>query len=107
MVKKRRRHISGFKFRVALEALEDSKTMSQLFSENEISANQIRIWKRQLPKDGPRVFNNHERLYGSPDDRTHAGEHFVLCSQQTARGPSVPPASIWMHHISPVSWSSH
>ena len=56
MVKKRRRHTAAFKIRVALEALEGSKTISQLSSEHEIYANLIRAWKRQLLEDGPSVF---------------------------------------------------
>ena len=53
MVKNRRRHTAAYKFRVALEALEVSKTNSRLSSEHEIYANLIRIWKRQLLEDGP------------------------------------------------------
>ena len=56
MVKKRRRHSAACKFRIALEALEGSKTISQLSSEREIHANLIRAWKRQLLEDGPSVF---------------------------------------------------
>ena len=56
MVKKRRRHTAAYKFRIALEALEGSKTISQLSSEHEIHANLIRAWKRQLLEDGPSVF---------------------------------------------------
>jgi transposase len=52
MVKNRRRHTAAFKFRIALEALEGSKTNSQLSSEHEIHANLIRAWKRQLLEDG-------------------------------------------------------
>ena len=47
---------------VALEALEGSKTISQLSSEHEIHANLIRTWKRQLLEGGPSVFaSNGER----------------------------------------------
>ncbi len=56
MVKKRRRHSAAYKFRIALEALEGSKTISQLSSEHEVHANMIRAWKRQLLEDGPNVF---------------------------------------------------
>ncbi len=42
MVKKRRRHAAAFKFRVTLQALEGSKTISQLSSEEENRANLIR-----------------------------------------------------------------
>ena len=39
MAKRRRQHTAAYKFRVALEALESSKTISQLYSEHEIHAN--------------------------------------------------------------------
>ena len=62
MVRKRRRHTAVCKFRVALKALEGSKTISQLSSEHEIHPNLIRAWKRQLLEDGPSVFaRNGER----------------------------------------------
>ncbi|MDE0070573.1 MAG: transposase [Caldilineaceae bacterium] len=62
MVKKRRRPSAAYKFRIALEALEGSKTISQLSREHEIHANLIRSWKRQLLEDGPSVFaSNSER----------------------------------------------
>ncbi len=53
MVKKRRRHSAVYKFRIALEAIEGSKTISQLSSEHEIHPNMIRAWKRLLTDDGP------------------------------------------------------
>ena len=43
MVKKRRRHTTAYNFRVALEALEGSQTISQLSSEHEIHPNLIRV----------------------------------------------------------------
>ena len=52
MVKKRRRHTAAYKFRVALEAVEGSRTISQLSSEHEIHPNLIRAygncWKTGL-----------------------------------------------------------
>ena len=42
MVKNRRRHTVASKFRIALEALEGSKTNSQLSSEHDINTNLIR-----------------------------------------------------------------
>ena len=42
MVKKRRRHTAVYRPRIALEALDGSKTISQLSSEHEIRANMIR-----------------------------------------------------------------
>ena len=67
MVKKRRRHTAAYKFRIALEAVEGSKTISQLSSEHEIHPNLTLAWKRQLLEDGPRVLDNVfcERLWRS------------------------------------------
>ena len=56
MVRKRRRHTAAFNLRVALEALDGSRTISRLSSEHQIHANLIRAWKRQLLEDGPNVF---------------------------------------------------
>ncbi len=56
MSKIRRLHTAAFKFRVALGALEGSKTISRLSSEHEIHASVIRSWKQQLLEGGPSVF---------------------------------------------------
>ena len=70
MVRKRRRHTAAFKFRVALEALEGNKTISQLSSEYEVHANLIRAWKRQLLENGPGVFaGKGERIQLEQDSR--------------------------------------
>ena len=62
MAKKRRRHSAEFKLRVALEALEGSKTMSQMSSEHALHSNVIRSWKQKLLEGGPSVFaRNGER----------------------------------------------
>ena len=53
MVKKRRRQQAAYKFRIALAALEGTKTNSQLSSEHEIHTNPFRTWKRQPLEDGP------------------------------------------------------
>jgi len=92
MVKNWRRHFAAPKFRIALEALEGSKTISQLSSEHEIQTNMIRSRKRQLLEDGPRVRHNHERPHQSLNYRTPADEHFAFCSE--------PAAFAQMHLIS-------
>ncbi len=53
MVKKRRRHTAAYKFRIALEALEGSKTIGQLSSEHEVHANMIRPGSGNCQKAGP------------------------------------------------------
>ncbi len=53
---KRRRHSPGFKFKVALEAAKEQKTISQLSSELSLHPTQISNWKKQLLEKGETVF---------------------------------------------------
>jgi len=55
-MKKRRRHSSEFKFKVAVEALREHQTLSQLASRYELSPVQISQWKKQLLESGQEVF---------------------------------------------------
>ena len=73
---KRRNHSLEFKFRVALEASKEQKTISQLASEVNIHPNQISIWKKHLLEDGKIVFQSNGKhelqtclLYTSPSPR--------------------------------------
>ena len=77
MVKKRRRYTAGYKFNVALEAVEGSKTISQLSSEHEIHAHLIQAWTRQLLEDGPRVFASS----GERKQREQEAQEAELCEQ--------------------------
>jgi transposase-like protein len=56
MAKKRQRRSAEFKFRVALEALKEHKTLSQLASEFEVHPTQITQWKKQLLENGSELF---------------------------------------------------
>ena len=96
MVKNRRRHTAAFKFRVAPEALEGSKTISQLSSEHEIFANLIRTWTRQLLEDGPSVRPS---AWVSPRSSTPTRAHSsqpmpspLACSQPTFKSASMAAA---------------
>ena len=84
MVKKRRRHSAAYKFRIALEALEGSKTISQLSSEHEIHPNMIRAWKRPMPlEDGPSVFASN----GERKQRQQEAQEAELYEQMAAARP--------------------
>lgn len=52
----RRMHSPQFKARIALEALRETKTMSELCQEYDLHANQIIDWKRQLLEGASSVF---------------------------------------------------
>lgn len=56
-MKKRRKHSSEFKFKIALAALREQETLSQLASRYEVSPAQISQWKRKLLDSGVAVFS--------------------------------------------------
>ncbi len=61
MTKKRRQYSAQFKFRVALEAAKESKTISELASECEVHPTMVRKWKKQLLGAGEEVFKNSKK----------------------------------------------
>ncbi len=56
MAKTRQRRSAQFKFQVALEALKEQKTLSQLASAYEVHPTQIAQWKKQLLEGGSSLF---------------------------------------------------
>lgn len=56
MKKKRRQHSAEFKTKVALEALKEQKTLSQLCEQYELHANQISDWKKTVIDNAPHLF---------------------------------------------------
>ena len=58
MARKRRRHSNQFKFKVALEAAKELKTVNEIASEFNLHPNQVGIWKKQLLEEGPAVFTS-------------------------------------------------
>lgn len=59
MTRKRRRHSKQFKFKVALEASQELKTINTIASEHSLHPNQVSRWKKQLLEEGPTVFGSH------------------------------------------------
>lgn len=58
MTKKRKQYSAQFKFRVALEAAKENKTISELASDYAVHPTMIRNWKKQLLGTGVDVFQN-------------------------------------------------
>ena len=58
MTKKRKQYSPQFKFRVALEAAKENKTISELASEYAVHPTMVRNWKKQLLGTGADVFQN-------------------------------------------------
>lgn len=55
--KVRRNFNASFKKRVALEALKEQQTLSELCSKFELHASQITDWKKQLIAGSEQIFN--------------------------------------------------
>jgi transposase len=53
----RRNHTAIFKTKVALAALKEDKTLSQLAAQFEVHPNQIVEWKKQLQEQAVTVFS--------------------------------------------------
>ena len=56
MSKKRRRYSAQFKFKVALEAVKEQQTVSELASQYEVHPTLVRNWKKQLVTGGAEIF---------------------------------------------------
>lgn len=57
MSKKRRQLTETFKAKVALEAVKEIKTLSELASEYQVHPNQVSEWKKQLVRQAPELFS--------------------------------------------------
>ena len=55
---KRRKYSSQLKATVALEAVRNQRTISQIASEYGIHPNQVGQWKKQLLEQLPQIFDN-------------------------------------------------
>lgn len=56
MSKLRRRHSAEFKFKVALEAVKEHKTVNEIASIFSLHPNQVSTWKHTLLEAGDSVF---------------------------------------------------
>jgi putative transposase len=57
MSTKRKLHTSGYKFRIALEAVKEKMTINQLASYHGLHPSQVSQWKRQLLDTGEQLFS--------------------------------------------------
>ena len=56
MTVKRQQRSARFKFKVALEAAKELKTVSQIASEYRVNPSQVSKWKKQLQSQGASIF---------------------------------------------------
>ena len=57
MTKTRKRYSSAFKAKVALEAIKDQKTLTELSNQFQLHPNQITRWKKQLLDEAQTIFS--------------------------------------------------
>lgn len=58
MSKIRKKHSKEFKFKVAIEALKEQKTIAAICREFCVCESQVNAWKKQLKESGSYVFEN-------------------------------------------------
>ena len=61
MRKKRRQHSAEFKTKVAIEAIKEQKTLSQICEQYELHANQISDWKKTVMDNVSQLFTTVEK----------------------------------------------
>ena len=54
----RRKYTAEFKAKVAMEALQERMTLSELSKKYEVHPNQIAMWKNRLKEQSTNVFKN-------------------------------------------------
>lgn len=69
-MRKERRVLSGaFKAKVALEALQEKKTVAELAAEYELHANQISAWKKQMLENSSKIFEQPVTEKEDPEEK--------------------------------------
>ena len=58
MAKRRKRHSATMKAKVALAAIKERKTVSELAGQHRVHPTQIHHWKRQLLEGAAEIFEN-------------------------------------------------
>ena len=56
MGQKRKQYSAAYKFKIALEAAKNGRTISQIASENNIHPNQVSAWRKRLLSEGKVIF---------------------------------------------------
>lgn len=77
MTRTRRQHSKAFKFKVALEAISEQKSISEIASEYEVHPTMVRNWKKQLLEEGAEVFGRSRKR----EEREQAEQESELYEQ--------------------------
>lgn len=80
MKKSRRKFSSSFKAKVAIEALKERQTLSQLAQKYELHPNQISQWKQELLSGAEQVFSSKKKK-PTPEPSTPTKELYAKIGQ--------------------------
>lgn len=64
----RKSHSSSFKAKVAVDAIKQEKTISQLSGQYGVHPNQIRVWKKKVMEELPGIFSRKRRSENKKQD---------------------------------------
>jgi transposase-like protein len=78
MSTKRKQYSAKFKFKVALEAVKEQKTISQIASQHNLHPTQIRNWKKRLISEGGSLF---EQKTTAQQEAQHQAQEVALYEQ--------------------------
>lgn len=67
MKRQRRNFTSKLKAKVALEAVKENQTMSELSTKHEVHANMVSAWKKTLTERAAELFDNKRGRKGEED----------------------------------------
>ncbi len=70
MKKKYTVHSDKLKFKVALEALKGTKTITELCQEFSVAASQIYDWKKKLEEAGAQIFSSKNKVNNTNEQET-------------------------------------
>lgn len=73
MARTRRRFDSGFKAKVALEAVRGLKTISEIAQQFKVHPNQVTLWKKQLLAGAEQVFEGGNGKSSKSEERRARG----------------------------------
>ena len=74
MARTRRRFDAAFKSKVALEALREQRTISEIAKKHKVHPNQVTLWKKQLLGGASLAFESSSVSSKKNDDEPEAAE---------------------------------
>jgi transposase-like protein len=86
MARTRRRFDAGFKAKVALEAIRELKTISEIAKQFKVHPNQVTIWKKQLLTEAAQVFESGPAKSAKGNERCPSGKCVKSSPPMPGRG---------------------